>query len=101
MLTPQYKLSIEEIYLPGQTANNNYICENFIVYPQEKEKYGGFIFGIIEIKGTPKLEGEKIIQALVNTVKEKYYQQILASPKPQRLNLETVLEYALDRKSVV
>jgi hypothetical protein len=101
MLTPQYKLSIEEIYLPGQTANNNYICENFIVYPHDKEKYGGFIFGIIEIKGTPKPEGEKIIQALVNTVKEKYYQQILASPQPQRLNLETVLEYALQKANEV
>ncbi|MFH0815116.1 MAG: hypothetical protein V1902_03530 [Candidatus Falkowbacteria bacterium] len=101
MLSPQHKLTIEELYLPGQTTNGNYICENFIVYPQDKEKYGGFIFGIVEIKATQKAEGEKIIQALVNTVKEKYYQQILASPQPQRLNLETILEYALQKANEV
>jgi hypothetical protein len=101
MLTPQYKLSLEEIYLPGQASNGNYICENFIVYPQDKEKYGGFIFGIIELKATPKPEGEKIIQTIVNSIKEKYYQQILASPQPQRLNLETVLEYALQKANEV
>jgi len=101
MSKKQTKLSIEELYIPGQKTNNNYICENFIIYPQDKEKFGGFIFGIIELKATPKPEGDKIIQTIVNTLKEKYYQQIITSPQPYRLNLETVLEHALQKTNEV
>lgn len=101
MSKKQTKLAIEELYIPGQKTNNNYICENFIIYPQNKEKFGGFIFGIIELKATPKPEGDKIIQTIVNTLKEKYYQQIITSPQPHRLNLETVLEHALQKTNEV
>lgn len=92
-----YDISIKEIYIPSKHAKESYLCEDFIIFPEGKEKSGGYVFGIIELRATPTPESEKIIQTIVNALKENYYNQILSSPEPQKLNLETVFEYALQK----
>ncbi|MFH0780251.1 MAG: hypothetical protein V1928_05375 [Parcubacteria group bacterium] len=92
-----YDIAIKEIYIPSKHAKESYLCEDFIIFPEGKEKNGGYVFGIIELRATPTAESEKIIQTIVNTLKENYYNQILSSPEPQKLNLETVFEYALQK----
>jgi len=90
-----HDLAIEEIYLPSKHDKDTYLCEDFIIYPEGKEKFGGYLMGIVELRATPVAESEKIIQTIINYLKEKYYNQINTSPDPQKLNLETVFEYAL------
>lgn len=96
-MNTQHDIKIEEIYIPSKHDKNTYLCEDFIIYPDGKEKFGGFVFGIIEIRATAVEESEKIIRTIVNTIKEKYYNQINSSPDPSKLNLETVFEYALQK----
>ncbi|MFH0988205.1 MAG: hypothetical protein V1763_02435 [Parcubacteria group bacterium] len=93
----KHDIQIEELYLPAKDARPDYLCEDFIIYPEDKEKEGGYVFGIIELRATPTEQSRKIIQAIVNTIKENYYQQIISSPEPHKLNLETVFEHALQR----
>lgn len=93
----KHDIQIEELFIPSKDAKDSYLCEDFIIYPEGKEKDGGYVLGIIELRATPTDEGTKIIQAIVNTIKENYYEQIVSSPEPQKLNLETVFEHALQR----
>ena len=92
-----HDIGIEEIYLPAENRKDSYACEDFIVYPEAKEKHGGYLLGIIELRATPTAESAKVIQTLLNALKDNYYEQISASPDPERLNLETVFEYALQK----
>jgi len=92
-----HDIGIEEIYLPSDNRKDTYSCEDFIIYPEGKEKHGGYLLGIIELRATPIAESEKVLQILINTLKDNYYEQIGASPEPERLNLETVFEYALQK----
>lgn len=92
-----HDIGIEEIYLPAENRKDTYTCEDFIVYPEGKEKFGGYLLGIIELRATPIEESEKVMQTLLNALKDNYYEQISASPEPERLNLETVFEYALQK----
>ncbi len=92
-----HDISIEEIYIPAKNDKETYLCEDFIVYPEGKEKNGGYLMGIIEIRATAVAESEKIIQTIINTLKDNYYDQINSSPDPKKLNLETVFEYALQK----
>ncbi|NQT49236.1 hypothetical protein HQ571_00925 [Candidatus Kuenenbacteria bacterium] len=92
-----HDISLEEIYIPSKHAKDTYLCEDFIIYPEGKEKNGGYLIGIVEIRATPIAESEKIIQTLINTLKDNYYDQINSSPEPQKLNLETVFEHALQK----
>ena len=96
-MNTQRDIRLEEIYIPSKHNKDTYLCEDFIIYPDGKEKHGGYVFGIIEIRATPIEESEKIIKVIVNTLKEKYYNQIRTSPDPTKLNLETVFEYALQK----
>lgn len=96
-MNTQRDIRLEEIYIPSKHNKDTYLCEDFIIYPDGKEKHGGFVFGIIEIRATPIDESEKIIKTIVNTLKEKYYNQISTSPDPSKLNLETIFEYALQK----
>ena len=89
----KHDIALEELYIPSKRSKDDYLCEDFIIYPDGKEQNGGYVFGIIEIRATPVHESEKVIKIIVNTLKEKYYGQINASPDPQKLNLETVFEY--------
>jgi len=93
----EHEISLEEIYIPAKHGNDNYLCEDFIIYPDGKEKHGGYVLGIIEIRTTPVDESEKIIKLIINSIKEKYYNQINTSPDPSKLNLETIFEYALQK----
>ncbi len=90
-------LSIESLNIHADLANNNHWCEIFKVYPEAKEKFGGYLFGIIEINATPRFEAEKIYQIVFTTLKENYYQQISSSPDPTKLNLEAIFEFALNK----
>jgi len=90
-------IRIEEIYIPSKHTKDNYLCEDFIIYPEGKEKAGGFLLGLVEIRATDSAESDKIIQALINTLKDEYYRQIVASPQPEKLHLETVFEHALQK----
>jgi hypothetical protein len=92
-----HDITIEELYIPSKHDKESYLCENFIIYPDGKEKNGGYLLGIIEIRATPKDEAAKIIKIVTNTLKEQYYNQIRTSPDPQKLNLETVFEHALQK----
>lgn len=92
-----HDITIEEIFIPAKHSKDTYLCEDFIIYPEGKEKNGGYLMGILELRATPVAESEKIIQAVINNLKEHYYNQINASPDPQKLNLETVFEYALQK----
>lgn len=92
-----HDIGIEELYLPAENRKDTYACEDFIVYPEGKEKYGGYLIGLIELRATPIAESDKVIQTLLNALKDNYYEQISASPEPDRLNLETVFEYALQK----
>lgn len=92
-----HDITLEEIYIPSKHAKDDYLCEDFIIYPDGKEKTGGYVLGILEIRAAPIAESEKIIKVIVNTLKEKYYGQINSSPDPQKLNLEMVFEYALQK----
>lgn len=96
-MDPVFDINIEEIYIPSKRTNDNYLCENFVIYPEGKEEHGGYISGIIELRATPENESEKIIQNIVNTLKEEYYRQITTSPDPEKLNLETVFEHTLQK----
>ncbi|KKR07262.1 MAG: hypothetical protein UT32_C0014G0021 [Parcubacteria group bacterium GW2011_GWC2_39_14] len=93
----EHDISLEEIYIPAKHSKDSYLCEDFIIYPDGKEKHGGYVLGIIEIRTSPIEESEKIIKLIVNTLKEKYYNQINTSPDPTKLNLETIFEYALQK----
>ncbi|MBU1132592.1 hypothetical protein KKC32_05110 [Patescibacteria group bacterium] len=93
----KHDIALRELFIPSKQSDDNYSCENFIIYPEGKEKNGGYLFGIIEMRATPKRESEKIIKTLINTLKEKYYDQIKASPDPQKLNIETIFEHALQK----
>ena len=90
-------LSLESVHLTSDKPKSNYLCENFRIFPNDKEKSGGYLFGIIELNATPIPEAEKIHQTIVNTLKESYYQQIITSPAPQKLNIESVFEFALNK----
>jgi len=92
-----HDIGIEEIYCPAENRKDTYSCEDFIVYPEGKEKHGGYLLGIIELRATPIAESEKVIQTILNSLKDNYYEQINASPDPERLNMETVFEYALQK----
>ena len=92
-----HDISLEEIYIPAKHSKDNYLCEDFIIYPDGKEKHGGYVLAIIEIRATAIEESEKVIKLIVNTLKEKYYNQINTSPDPTKLNLETIFEYALQK----
>ncbi len=92
-----HDITIEELYIPSKHDKESYLCENFIVYPEGKEKNGGYLLGIIEMRATPRDESDKIIKIAINTLKEQYYNQINSSPDPQKLNLETVFEHALQK----
>lgn len=100
-MNTQRDIRLEEIYIPSKHNKDTYLCEDFIIYPDGKEKHGGFVFGIIEIRATQLEESEKIIKVIVNTLKEKYYNQISTSPDPTKLNLETVFEYALQKTNEI
>lgn len=89
--------AIEDIHIEAAKANPTYFCRNFKIYPEGKERFGGFLFGIIEIKATPTNESEKIFQTMLNTLTNNYYKQITNSPTPQKLNLETIFEFALNK----
>lgn len=88
---------INDLHLEPEKSQRDYLCQNFIVYPDGKELFGGFLFGIIEVRATPIIEAEKIILTIINTLKEEYYRQIMSSPEPQKLNLETIFEFALNK----
>jgi len=90
-------LSIETIHLEADKKKNNYLCESFKVFPEAKEKHGGFLFGLIELQATPSQESERIFDTILNTLKENYYQQITSSPDPKKLNLEAIFEFALNK----
>ena len=92
-----HDIKIEEIYIQSKQNKDSYLCEDFLIYPESKELSGGYMIGIIEIRATPAAESEKIIKLIINTLKEKYYGQIVSSPDPERLNLETIFEYALQK----
>ena len=92
-----HDITIEEIYISSKHAKDTYLCEDFIIYPEGKEKNGGYLMGIIEIRATKISESEKISQTIINSLKDNYYDQINSSPDPQKLNLETVFEYALQK----
>ncbi|MFZ5365346.1 MAG: hypothetical protein ACOZBH_04105 [Patescibacteria group bacterium] len=93
----QKALRIEEIFLPPQAVGSDYFCENFIIFPEGKENYGGHILGIIEINATPTQQGQKISQTIISTLKDHYYRQVITSPDPKKLNLEAVFEHALQK----
>ena len=93
----EHNIALEEIYIPSKQAKDTYLCEDFIVYPEGKETHGGYLLGIIELRATPAAEAEKVTQAIINNLKDHYYNQVNASPEPQKLNLETVFEYALQK----
>ena len=93
----QKALRIEEIFLPSNQVQNDYFCENFIIFPDGKEKFGGHVLGIIEINATPTEHGQKISNTIISSLKDHYYRQIVTSPDPQKLNLETVFEHALQK----
>lgn len=92
-----HDITIEELYIPSKHDKESYLCENFIVYPEGKEQSGGYLLGLIEIRATEQSESDKIIKIIVNTLKEQYYNAIKTSPDPQKLNLETVFEHALQK----
>jgi len=92
-----HDITLEEIYIPSKEVKDTYLCEDFIVYPDGKEKNGGYLLGVIEMRATDNKESDKIVQAIINTLKDEYYTQISASPEPEKLNLETVFEYALQK----
>jgi len=92
-----HDIKLEEIYIQSKQNKDTYLCEDFLIYPENKEASGGYMIGIIEIRATPVAESEKIIKLIINTLKEKYYGQIISSPDPERLNLETIFEYALQK----
>jgi len=92
-----FDIRIEEIFIPAKNDHDSYLCEDFIFYPEGKEKHGGYLMGLIEIRATNKEESQKITRLIINTLKENYYNQINASPDSQKLNLETVFEYALQK----
>ncbi|HMB26251.1 MAG TPA: hypothetical protein VKP03_02445, partial [Patescibacteria group bacterium] len=90
-------ISLKELYIPSKHNKKTYFCEDFIIYPENKEKYGGYLFGIVEVRATPVDESEKIIQTIINTLKQAYYEPIHSSPNPEKLNLETIFEHALQK----
>ena len=92
-----HDIRIEEIYIPSKHNKDNYLCEDFIIYPEGKEVKGGYLMGIIEIRATKKSTSEKIIQTIINALKNEYYRQITTSPDPDKLNTETVFEYSLKK----
>ncbi|MBI5077656.1 hypothetical protein HZB94_04735 [Candidatus Falkowbacteria bacterium] len=92
-----HNIAIEEIYIPAKDAKDTYLCEDFIIYPEGKEIHGGYLLGILELRATNVPEGEKIAQTIINNLKDNYYNQINSSPDPQKLNLETIFEYALQK----
>ncbi len=92
-----YDITLKELYIPSKHEKDTYLCEDFIIYPEGKEKNGGFLMGIIEIRANDSKESEKIIQTIINSLKENYYNQISTSPEPHKLNLETVFEHALQK----
>jgi len=92
-----HDITIKEIYIPSKHDKESYLCENFIVYPEDKEVHGGYLLGIVEMRATPNDEGDRIIKLIINTLREQYYNQIKTSPDPSKLNLETVFEYALKK----
>ncbi|MBT5337798.1 hypothetical protein HN858_05605 [Candidatus Falkowbacteria bacterium] len=96
-MEPNHDITIEELYIPSKHEKNTYLCEDFIIYPEGKEKNGGYLMGIIEIRATNIDESEKIVQTIINNLKEHYYNQINSSPEPHKLNLETVFEHALQK----
>lgn len=96
-MEPNHNITIEEIYIPAKQAKDTYLCEDFIVYPEGKEIYGGYLLGIIEMRATPIAEAEKVAQTIITNLKDNYYNQINSSPDPQKLNLETIFEYALQK----
>ncbi|MFA6537705.1 MAG: hypothetical protein WCT18_04905, partial [Patescibacteria group bacterium] len=92
-----HDIGIGEIFIPAKDSSDNYRCEDFIVYPKDKGVHGGYLMGVIELRATQKNEAQKISQLIINTLNENYYNQINTSPDPQKLNLETVFEYALQK----
>lgn len=90
-------LAVKQLYVESKHDKDNYLCEVFVVYPEDKEVFGGYLSGIVEMRATPRVEANKIVQTMINTIREKYYGQIKASPDPQKLNLETVFEYSLQK----
>ncbi len=93
----KHKLLIESVQLGAESQKSDYFCENFRIFPTEKESLGGYMFGIIELNATPYDEASKIYQTIFNTLKDSYYQQVLNSPAPEKLNTETIFEFALDK----
>lgn len=90
-------LSMEALHMEPEKAKNSYLCRSFKIFPEGKEAFGGFLFGIIEMRATPPEEANIIITTLMNTLREDYYRQVLASPDPQKLNIETIFEFALNK----
>ncbi len=93
----KFELSLNEIYRHGKHGHDSYLCEDFIIYPEGKEKHGGFVFGLIELRATPIKHAELITRTIINSLKDEYYNQINASPDPNKLNLEAVFEHALQK----
>jgi len=93
----QKALRIEEIFIPSSQVAGDYFCENFIIFPEGKEKNGGHILGVLEINATPTEHAQKISNTIISNLKDHYYRQIVTSPDPQKLNLETVFEHALQK----
>ncbi|HUT21991.1 MAG TPA: hypothetical protein VMX18_01125 [Candidatus Bipolaricaulota bacterium] len=93
----QKALRIEEIFISSSQSREDYYCENFVVFPDGKENYGGHILGIIEIFATPAEQAQKVSKTIINTLKDHYYRQVVTSPEPQKLNLETIFEHALQK----
>lgn len=93
----QKTLRIEEIFLPPSEVGSDYYCENFVVFPDGKEQFGGHILGIIEINATLTDHAKRIVQTIISSLKDHYYRQIVTSPEPHKLNLETVFEHALQK----
>ncbi|PIR94383.1 hypothetical protein COT97_01600 [Candidatus Falkowbacteria bacterium CG10_big_fil_rev_8_21_14_0_10_39_11] len=90
-------LSIKDLTIKNPKKKSDYFCQNFKIFPENKEKHGGFLFGIIELRATNIAQSEKIYTTILNTLKESYYQQILNSPDPTKCNLETIFEFALNK----
>jgi hypothetical protein len=96
-MQPNFDIALQEIYTPAKHAKDDYLCENFIIYPEGKEKNGGFLMGIIEIRATKSNESEKIIHNVINILKNEYYRQISTSPEIDKINIETIFEHALQK----
>jgi len=90
-------LAVKQLYVESHESKDDYLCEAFVVYPEAKEIFGGYLIGLVEMRATPHQDANKLVQTMINAIKDKYYGQIKASPDPQKLNLETVFEYSLQK----